>query len=124
MNTRVLEPSEWHRVQDLDVGELLQFVRTEDVKVVVVEHEDEIIASWTIMRMVHLEGVWVHPQHKNAGVVRSLIRKTKEEAAEWSSAWVVTSAASDAVRAILSRMHAKKVEADMYTLALDQFGGN
>ena len=93
-------------------------VRPGDAQVVVVESEGRIVASMTVLRMTHLEGTWVDPEHRNAGTVRALLRAAGEAARKWSNGWVVTSADDDQVRGILGRMHAVKLPVDTYLLGL------
>lgn len=118
MIARILSPEEWQKVEDLDISQLLPMVRPEDIQVIVVEAEGRIVASMSLLRMTHLEGTWVHPDHRNAGVVRALLRKASEASAKWTDTFVVTAAATEEVRAILGRMHAKKLEMDSYVLSM------
>ena len=118
MIARVLPKEEWHRLGDLPISELFPFVRPEDIRVIVVEAEGAIVGTWTLLRMTHLEGIWVDEKHRNAGVVRSLMRTAFREADEWANGWVLTGANTDAVRGILARLQATKVDMDTYMLGL------
>lgn len=124
MIARVLPPEEWHRLRDNPISELVEFVKPEDVRIVVVEHDDQIVATWSALRITHVEGVWVHPEHRSAGVVRSLLRATADATKEWAPVWLMTAAATDEVREILSRLNAIKLPMEPYVLSISEFGGN
>jgi hypothetical protein len=112
MRTRVLEPSEWQRL-GAGFPQFLQYVRPEDIEIVVVEDDDdEIAASMGVMRTTHLE-----PKYRgNAGVVRQLLRGTADAAQRWGASWLLAFAADDAVRQHLTRLGGVKLPVDSYVL--------
>ena len=65
MIARVLPKEEWQKVSHLEIATLVDLVRPEDIKIVVVESGEEIVATMSVIRMTHLEGTWVHPDHRN-----------------------------------------------------------
>ena len=116
MIARVLGMNERHRLREIPMPAMAEQVRPEDSQVVVVEEDGRIVASWTVLRMTHLEGAWVDPAYRNAGTVRRLLRKVGEAVREWSNGLVVTSANDDSVKGILDRMNARKVDVETYLL--------
>lgn len=119
MKARILEPSDWHRLDPAHTP-VFPGIPEEDVAVVVVEDESgEIVASTMILRATHMEGTWVHPDHRNAGVSRSLLRLAAGCARAFGPTWVFTGAADDHTRSILDRMGGQKIEMDTYVLGLE-----
>lgn len=91
-----------------------------DVDVVVVEEDGKIVAAWTVMNVVHLEGVWVDPEHRRAGVVRSLIRTALAKARDRGQHWAFTGANDDHTRDIITRMGGKLVPMETWVLPLGE----
>lgn len=121
MRTRVLGPAEWYRLDATNLPPLMAMMRPQDcVPIVVESDEGEILASLAVLRVAHLEGMWVNPEHRNAGVVRSLIRGVVPIAREWSNGWAFGGAADEKMRAILNGLGGVKVPMDLYALALKE----
>lgn len=104
MTTRVLPQAEWGRLEGRDIAKLLPFVSPDDVDVVVVEKDGAIIANWSVVKMTHLEGIEIDPDHRNPGVVRSLLGATMAVAKARSRGAVWTAAQSDEVAAMIERI--------------------
>lgn len=122
MTARVLTPEEWPKVAELEITALLPFVRPEDIAVVVVEADDgTLLASMTVMRMVHFEGVWIHPEHRTAGVTRKLLKGATAVAKEWNEQWVLGGAADgdDRMREICMRLGGSLLPMSFYSLPLN-----
>lgn len=119
MISRVLPPSEWKRLETVPMPTMLDYVRPEDIDVCVVEDADRIVACWSVLRVVHLEGVWVDPAYRKAGVVRGLIRKAFERAADGGRRWAFTGADDDRVRRIIERIGGRMIPMDTWVLPLN-----
>jgi len=117
MRARVLPTEEYARLERTGIP-LFPRVRPEDVSVVVVEDEEKVIASMTVLRASHFEGAWIDPEHRNAGVTNALLELSKDVARCQGSEWVFAGAADDQMRGILGRLGANKVEMDLYVLDL------
>lgn len=118
-NVRTLDYSEWGKLRDGALTTLLQYVDPMDVAVVAVEQGKKIVASVSVVRVVHLEGIWIDPEHRNAGVTRSLMNKAVECAQGWTGAgWVIGGAADDRMRDILTRLGGVKIPMESYALSL------
>lgn len=74
MIARVLDAAEWPRLQETGLNwALWRTLDPETMQVVVVEKDGAILACWATMACRHVEGFWVHPDHRRrAGVVRRL----------------------------------------------------
>ena len=103
--TRVLPRDEWHRLpSESDIPKALPYLRPEDVQVVVVERDGEIVATWAVLRVVQLEGVWIAPAYrKRASVARRLMRATLDLARTLTPYWAFTGSQSAEVSALLTQ---------------------
>ena len=118
MTTRILEPTEWARVPT-DLASLLPHVVPSDAQVVVVEDEGRIVASWAVLRVVHLEGLWIDPAYRGrVSVARRLYEATLSAARRWTSGWAMTGATTDDVRALLTHAGAQHLPMDSYVMPL------
>src|SRR5262245_54852100 len=106
MIIRILPPTEWLRLRGEDLTFLRQ-VPADDATVIVVEEGQRIVASMHVVRATHIEGAWIDPEFRNAGVTRGLCRKAWDEARKTGVRWAFTGAADDRMRGILERLGAK-----------------
>lgn len=108
---------QWHRMERTDIPPLTG-ISPRDTSVVVVERDGKIVATLSVVRMTHLEGLWVDPAYKNAGVCRSLLRLSAGIAGVWDNEWVLAGAADERMRDILTRLGGVKVDMETYMLSL------
>lgn len=114
MTSRLLPREEWHRLEP-GIRDALAHFDPELTRVVVVEHEGEIVGNWVVTTLVHLEGAWVHPEYrKRASVARRLLKATMAEASKGSPRWVMTGAETQDVADLLTK-HLKAVHVPMDT---------
>lgn len=119
MTTRSLPREEWDRLAGAEISAVLPHVHATDVEVIVVEDDGRIVASWAVMRVVHLEGLWIDPEYRGrVGVARRLLVATLEAARRWTSGWAMTGAASDDVRAMLAKVGALPVPMEIYVMPI------
>lgn len=79
MTSRILPSEEWPRLAGTELESVWPVVDPKRVQILVVEDGDQIIACWGVFPTVHLEGVWVHPDHrKRSGVARRLLRSMRK----------------------------------------------
>jgi hypothetical protein len=116
MMARVLPQSEWSRVSGGDLPEIMKRVLPRDMEVIVIEDGDSIVAHMLVMRLTHLEGVWIKPGYEHSA--NRLLRHTVQSARKWNDRWVVAGANDDTMRDIMSRMGGRKIEAEFYSLGL------
>ena len=109
---------EWERDRlsvETGVPHVFSFVPPRDVQVVVVEDGGEIVGTVAVLRMTHLEGLWISPERRaNPGLVRHLLRTALEAAKP--AEWIVAGVPGDEMKGILKRMGAHPVSAEMFLL--------
>lgn len=121
MTTRTLPPAEWEKLAATDLPQLLPYVNRDDVEVMVVEDEHgTVVGCWAILHVVHLEGLWIAPEHRGkASVARRLLSATWARVRELAPAWVMTGAADDRIRGLLTRhMNAIHVPSDTWLIPM------
>ena len=117
MKARVLEPGEWDKASDVPL--MLRYAQPKDVQVVVVEDDaGKVVGQMMVLRIAHLEGAWIDPEHRNAGVVGALLRKTFETAQPWANELVLAGAADAEMVEILARMGAVHLPLQFYALGI------
>lgn len=120
MTTRVLPSAEWDRVAHLDVAALLPWVAPADVQLVVAEEGDRVIGCWAVMRMVHVEGLWVDPAYRgNPRVAKRLFAATWQRVRAWTSQWVMTGAVSGQTRELLQHVGAVPLPSEMFIVPVE-----
>lgn len=77
LTTRLLPFVEWKKLAHTPLRELATVpAEPEGTLVVVVEQADEILACWSAIQTVHLEGLWEAPEVRgNPGIGRALLRQ-------------------------------------------------
>lgn len=121
MTSRVLSPAEWDRLSETDIPLVLPYVHQDDARVVVVEHEGAIVGAWAVLKVVHLEGVWIAPAYRGRGsVARRLLAATLQTAKAWAGSWAMTGAATDDVRRLIEKhLNGVKVPFDQYVIPME-----
>ena len=110
MTSRILPPSEWHRLPpDVDrlpdgrhVRDLLS---PETTEIHVVEQDGRILGAVTMLRVVHAECVWIDPRYRgHFGVVKRLLRGISATARRWGTKVVWGAGMDEPMFSILSRL--------------------
>ena len=105
MRARILPPEEWGRLESTQLPQIAPTMRPEDVRIVVVEDGDEIVSTVAVLRVTHLESLWIDPRYRgNAGTNRALLRKAMETVREWSDRWVWGCCDTGRMSSILRRL--------------------
>ena len=80
MTTRVLPPQEYDRLAHTELATVWPHYADGAMTVFVVEDEHgEIVGCWAVLRILHLEGLWIHPAHRTHGSVgRRLLTKARQ----------------------------------------------
>ena len=119
--SRVLPPAEWSRLADTDIPSVFPYVTPETMRVIVVEDGDRIVAACALLTIVHLEGLWVHPEYRHKpGVARRLLTATLTLARSMTR-WAMTAAQDDTVRRLLTKhLGAVHVPGDMYIVPIKE----
>lgn len=116
MTRRELPREEWSRLADTpELGPIWQTIPP-SARVVVVEAEGRIVATWCLLFVAHLEGAWVDPAHPVAAV--ALLRGVRAVAGDLGLTSVWTGSTTPEVADILSRMGATRVPFESFMLPL------
>lgn len=113
MTHRILPTGEYERLPD-DFRAVVLAAPVGDVQVIVVERYDgEIVAHWAMVRIPHVEGVWIAPDYrKQPAVVRHLMVGMQSAARVWGVSRVTTAAVDDDVRRLLRHFGAEEILVD------------
>jgi hypothetical protein len=121
MTSRMLPPDEWPRLAGTEAETLWPHLDPANAQVLVVEHEGQIVGTWTVMRMVHVECVWVHPAYRGTfGVVKRLLRGMRAAARTWGARTVLTGAMTDQVRGLITSLHGVRLPGEHYVIPVEQ----
>lgn len=105
MITRVLPPEEWHRLAGTEVESLVPGLTPENAQVVVVDAGGEIVGTWAVLRIVHVECLWIAPAHQRKGsVARRLIRGVVAAAQRWRTPSVWTASVDPGVTTMIQKL--------------------
>lgn len=120
MKARVLPREEWAKLEATQSGKLLSFASPADVRFVVLEDEGKIVGSMAVLKITHLENMWLDPAVRtNLGAARTLLRETLKTAKEWTESWVMASIGDDTIAAMVERAGGKQVPVDTYILPVE-----
>lgn len=115
---RVLPPDEYPRLVGTELEQVWP-VLPRDSTVLVVEQGDQIVGCWAVIRYVHVEGLWIHPDHRRKSSVGARLWKAmKIRARELGATAVVTGAVSDDVRRLLAHAGGIQIPADTWVLPI------
>lgn len=115
MRARILRSDEWQNAEAF-MAPLMPYIRPESADIVVVEQDGRIVGQLGLLRITHLEGLWISPEHRgNAGVMRALIRQAGALLQLRGEDWVIGSAASDQMRGFGERL-GKQIPMELYAM--------
>lgn len=74
LTTRELPPGEWSRLVGTELESVMHKGLPDGARVLVVEDEGRIVGCWSVIPMLHVDGLWIHPVHRaHGGVFRRLL---------------------------------------------------
>lgn len=120
MTARTLSVDEWVRVPAGSLPAMLPDLSPENCSIVAVEDAGgEIVATLGVLRVVQLEGLWVAPESRNAGVERSLLREAVSVARGVSpSGWAFCALGDEAMEERVKRLGGTRVPLSLWVLPL------
>ena len=118
MRSRILPREEWDRLEVTKLTPIFPDFRPEDTEVVVVEEDGEIIASAIVLRVVHLESLWISPKKTNSMAGKHLWRGVVESAKKWAGPIAMAQTGVNKVCRILEKLGGVKLPADSYVVPL------
>ena len=117
IRVRQLPPDEWDRLNDTNLGEVRSHLETASDNVVVMAAEDEegqLVGHLVFLQVIHVEGLWVHPDERRKGrVLRALWSAVEQlsEACQFTHAWAC--AQSDQMKDLVARLGSITIQSDI-----------
>ena len=120
MTTRILPVKEYSKVAHTGVEAWLEHAVPADTSIVVVEDGDRVVACWAVLRVTHLEGVWIDPAYRHrVSVVSRLLAATFQVARQFGT-WAMTGAQTDDVRRLITKhLRGQRIDMDTYVVPLE-----
>lgn len=124
MTRRVLQRSEYGLLVGTDAEPLIALL-SDSARVVVVEHNGQIVGCEAFQPILHAEGLWIHPDYRRriidrTSVARELWKGICETVREtFGLRGFVTGADSDHVRKLLAHLGAVKLP-DHYSVMVEK----
>jgi hypothetical protein len=99
LTSRVLEPEEWPRLKGTELEQVWPHLNPEMTRILVVEDDyGVIVGCWALVRVWHVEGLWIDPKHRvKASVGRRLLTGMKRLARAVGAKVLVTASVSEDV---------------------------
>lgn len=121
MTTRLLPPADWARLAGTELETVWPHLPA-SARVIVVEDEaGAIVGCWALFSCVHVEGVWVAPEHRaRTAVARRLLVGMRHEARDLGAQSVVTGALTDDVRQLITGLGGKALPGDLYVIPVER----
>lgn len=119
MTSRILPPEEWHRLARTELEQVWPVLDPLQAHIVVVEQGAQIVACWAAIRYVHVEGVWVHPDHRGKGrAAGHLVRQMRSLTSAMGAKAVWTAALTDQVRRLIAHFGGVKLPGEHYVMSM------
>lgn len=120
MTARVLPPEEWHRLEGTEAETVWRHFSPENTRVLVVEDGRRIVATWTMLRVVHAECIWIADSHRGSfAIARRLLRGLRDIALEWGVNRVVTGSVSPDVTALIKKVGGESLPCESFVIPVD-----
>lgn len=118
MTTRILPVSEYRRLVGTELETVWPHLPAE-AQVIVVEDGPQIVGCWAVFPLVHVEGLWVHPDHRGkVSVGRRLLAQMVATAREMGAQAVNTAAVSPEVAAMIESCGGVELQGRHYALRI------
>lgn len=120
MTTRTLPPHEWPRLDGTELEPVWRLLNPDDTEIVAVEDGDRLVACWALLRVYHVEGVWIHPDYrKRFSVVWRLLAAMRALCQKLGIGRVVTAAMSDDVRDLIVSLNGHRLPGEHYVMPME-----
>lgn len=121
VSARVLPPEEWSRLADTPLQAAA--LDPESALVVVVESHGTIVGCWAAMNTMHVEGLWISPDHQgHAGTARALMTTMVRELLAAGVEAVLTNAATPEVEVMIKKAGGRQVPGTLWFIPLTDKG--
>lgn len=119
MTSRILPPSEWHRLVGTEVESIVPGLVPEKTAVLVVEDAGQIIGTWVALRMEHVECFWIAPEHRGkAAVAGRLLREMRAVLGSWSAPCPLTASVTPEMTAMIERLGGIRLPGEHFALPM------
>lgn len=121
MTSRILPREEWPRLHGTEAETVWEHLNPETARVLVVENSaGEIVGTWTVLRMVHVECVWIREDYRGAfGVVKRLLKGMRMVAHGWGAKTVLTGAMTDQVRGLIRSLGGSRLPGEHFVIPVE-----
>lgn len=121
MTSRILPVAEWARLKGTELEPALPFLPP-DTQIIVIEDDETVVGCWAVVRYVHVEGIWIHPDHRRQGAVaRRLLSMMGWVARQAFGAQVViTGADTDDVAGLITRLGGQRLPGTQYVIPVKE----
>lgn len=100
---RELPAAEWARLEGTELGAVVSRLSPAHTRIAVVESDGQIVGCWSLTALLHAEGIWIAPEHRDGSVLRKLLRWMTSTAKELGAGTVLTGALSPTVMDLVRR---------------------
>jgi hypothetical protein len=115
--TRVLPPEEWPRLAGTEAEAVWPHLNNSESQVIVVERNQEIVGTWIVLRLVHVECCWIAPSLRGKGSVAGrLLAGMTAAARRWGATAVWTAAVSEDVKALIQRLDGRALPGEHFVI--------
>jgi len=116
MTTRVLDPSEYHRLTPTTLGPYVSLLPAE-TRVIVIEQDGALVGHLAVLPMWHTEGLWIAPAHRKRGrVLRRLLQGLGCTVRDLGISTVIPGADTEEMRTMLQGLGAQPLPALLFAL--------
>jgi hypothetical protein len=121
ITSRVLPVAEWTRLAGTELELALPYLPL-DAQIVVIEDDATIVGCWAVVRYVHVEGVWIHPEYRRQGAVARRLLGIMGWVARsvFGAQVVITGADSDEVAGLITRLGGQRLPGTHYVIPVKE----
>lgn len=106
----ILHREEYERLKPVGMPDLSLAMRPEDLGVAIVEHDGEIVATMSVIRVTHFESLWIDPRFRgNPKLVKELVSAGVLQAKSFGSKWVWGASDTEHMSDIIRRVGGTEV---------------
>lgn len=123
-NTKILPANEWYRLEGTgaEAEKVIPHLDPRTTNIEVVEKDNKVVGSWLLFPVYHAECVWIHPDHRNNGVVaKRLVVGMHRMARELGVKNIVTAATDDKIKQlILNHLDGRKLPGEFFVFPVGE----
>lgn len=120
MTSRILPADEWARLTGTELETVYPHLSPSRADVLVIEEHGQIVACWALLKVYHVEGVWIAPEHRKRGsVALRLLEGMRRLCRSLGVSQVVTSALSEDVQRLIVHLRGVRLPGDHYVIPME-----